>query len=419
MPMNEQLSFSVSFGGSVKATASTTIVDTSRPEYEYILVGNSTSSTAITEIDIPTYVLSVNKTTVNEGDAVTFTLTTTMLDVNTPVPYTITGITSADLSSGGLTGNFVINADGTATVTPTLKNDLLTEGTESMTLTLNGKSISKTVTINDTSGTAAYDVGWYSDANGVNVISSTNEGTTTYLVIKTTNVANGTVFNYTISGSGVTSDDIGGALSGNITINNNIGSVTYTTKADRLTEGDESLTVTIKHGTTTVGTANLTINDTSVSTTYQIGVYESTTSVDEISTLGTSAYADATFVVGTFTDSSGDYAGYVPIVRPMGTLIEGKLDDEATLTQCSITKKKPDLLCIIIDAQWNNTPLLNVPLMIKLTNLSTNEAYISNYVVFNETYGWGTWIWIDTVSAVSLVTRIFTKDQRVKLEFLQ
>lgn len=385
------------------------------------VIGSKQILVRSTTLAKPTYSLAASATSINEGGTVTFTLDTSDVLRNTNVPYTITGVSVADISLNSLKGNFTIGVNGIATLPITLVNDELSEGTETLTLAIDQVAgLSRSVTISDTSLTPTYDLGWYSSVNGSTAkLTSVNEGHTAYLVLKTTNIANGTVFNYTINGAGVTSDDLGGVLSGNITINNNIGSVTYTVKADRSTEGNESLTATIKRGTSTVGTANLTINDASLSTTYQIGVYESTTSVNEISTLGSSANADATFVVGTFTDSTGDFAGYVPTGRAMGTLIEGKLDDKATLIQCTISKIKPDTLCIIIDAQWNNTPLLNVPLMIKLTNLSTNEAYISNYVVFNETYGWGTWIWVDTVSNVSLVTRIFTKDQRVKLEFFQ
>jgi hypothetical protein len=71
----------------------------------------------------------------------------------TTVPYTITGtgITAGDLGLGSLTGNFTVN-NGTSTVTLNIAEDVTIEGSETFTLTLNGISPTKSisVTINDT-----------------------------------------------------------------------------------------------------------------------------------------------------------------------------------------------------------------------------------------------------------------------------
>lgn len=280
MPINEQLSFSVSFGGNVKASATATINDTSRPAYEYMLVGSNPSSTEITEIDIPTYALATNATSVNEGETVTFTLSTTMLDTGTIVPYTVTGISAADLSSGSLTGTFTTNASGTGTVSFTLANDNSSEGAETLTLTLNGKDISKSVTINDTSVLLpTYNVGWYDDPTGANAkLNTANEGDIIFLVVKTTNVPNGTGLTASLSGTGITVNDFSGnSLSDTIVINSNIGYMRCTLAADRVTEGNEMLTATITSGGTNVGVTGITINDTSLSTTYAFNVYDAVT----------------------------------------------------------------------------------------------------------------------------------------------
>lgn len=270
MHINEQLSFSVSFGGNIKASATATINDTSRPAYEYVLDGSNPSSTEITKIDIPTYALATNATSVNEGETVTFTLTTTMLDTGTVVPYTVTGISAADLSSGSLTGTFTTNASGTGTVSFTLANDNSSEGTETLTLTLNGKAISKSVTINDTSVLLpTYNVGWYDDPTGANAkLNNVNEGDIIFLVVKTTNVPNGTGLVATLRGTGITVNDFSGnSLSDTIVINSNIGYMRCTLAADRTTEGNEMLTATITSGGTNIGVTGITINDTSLSTT--------------------------------------------------------------------------------------------------------------------------------------------------------
>ena len=101
----------------------------------------------------PSYALSRSSSTVNEGSTVTITLTTTNVSNGTTVPYTITGtgITAGDLGLGSLTGNFTVN-NGTSTVTLNIAEDVTIEGSETFTLTLNGISPTKSisVTINDT-----------------------------------------------------------------------------------------------------------------------------------------------------------------------------------------------------------------------------------------------------------------------------
>lgn len=264
MPINEQLSFSVSFGGNVKASASATINDTSRPAYEYMLVGSNPSTTEITEIDIPTYALASNKTSVNEGETIIFTLSTTMLDTGTIIPFTITGITVADITADSLTGNFVIDATGKASLTIVTIADYVTEVNMNMVVTLDNLGISQSVTLNDTSRTPSYDFGWYSDNTGTNAINTTNEGDVLFLVIKTQNVNNGTVINISLTGSGVTTGDfVKNALTFPMTVNNNIAFVDLTTVADAITEGNEIVTATGVVGGKGVGSASVTIIDTS------------------------------------------------------------------------------------------------------------------------------------------------------------
>ena len=77
------------------------------------------------------------------------------------MPYTISGITSGDLSSGSLTGNFTI-VSNSATVQVTIASDGATEGSETLTMALDGLGISTTVTINDTSTTPAGEQVYYS-----------------------------------------------------------------------------------------------------------------------------------------------------------------------------------------------------------------------------------------------------------------
>lgn len=273
MPINETLNFDVSWGGAVRASANATLVDKSLPAYNYILVPGNPSDTEITQIDVPVYTLTATATAINEGGTITFNLSTTMLDTGTVIPYTISGVSVADISLSALTGNFVTDAAGKASLTFNIINDVLTEGNETMTLTLSGKGVSRSVTINDTSGQPAYIVGWYSNATGTTEITNTNEDRTAYLVVKTAFVANGTVLSVTLSGTGINANDVSSGLTGTITIQNNIGSFAVPIQADRFTEGPETIIATLKNGATTLGTGTLIINDTSVTTTYSFNTY--------------------------------------------------------------------------------------------------------------------------------------------------
>lgn len=277
MPINETLKFDVSWGGAVRASANATLVDKSLPAYNYILVPGNPSDTEITQIDVPVYTLTATATAINEGGTITFNLSTTKLDTGTVIPYTISGVSVADISLSALTGNFVTDAAGKASLTFNIINDVLTEGNETMTLTLSGKGVSRSVTINDTSGQPAYIVGWYSNATGTTEITNTNEDRTAYLVVKTAFVANGTVLSVTLSGTGINANDVSSGLTGTITIQNNIGSFAVPIRADRFTEGPETIIATLKNGATTLGTGTLIINDTSVTTTYSYNTYSAAT----------------------------------------------------------------------------------------------------------------------------------------------
>lgn len=106
--------------------------------------------TPVAAIATATYQLTSNVNSVNEGESVIFTLTTTNVEDNNLIPYTITGISTLDIEGDILTGNFTIN-NGTDSITITTISDLITEGLETLVLSLDEKSISLSVDINDTS----------------------------------------------------------------------------------------------------------------------------------------------------------------------------------------------------------------------------------------------------------------------------
>jgi hypothetical protein len=108
-------------------------------------------------------------------------------------------------------------------------------------------------------------------------VSEIDEGGTFIITLTTTNVANGTNIPYTITG--VSSEDIDNAsLTGFFTINNNSDSITVVTSSDLTTEGPETFLLTLDSITPTKS-ISVTINDTSLSRTYQLT--RSVTSVNE------------------------------------------------------------------------------------------------------------------------------------------
>ena len=122
----------------------------------------------------PTYTHSVSASSVDEGGSFTTTISTTNVDDGTTLYWELsgTGITSADFSSGALTGSVQVSSNS-ATFSHTVANDTYTEGTEVVTIKVysdSGRNTqvgnTLTVTLADTSTTplAGYSVDL--DGNG-------------------------------------------------------------------------------------------------------------------------------------------------------------------------------------------------------------------------------------------------------------
>ena len=97
----------------------------------------------------PTYSLTPNKTNYDEGSSAVFNVLTTNVNAGTVLTYTVSGVTTSDVSSGVLTGTTVVGSDGKSLITIALSADNFTEGTESITVSILGNSAS--AIINDTS----------------------------------------------------------------------------------------------------------------------------------------------------------------------------------------------------------------------------------------------------------------------------
>ena len=209
-----------------------------------------------------TYTLSSTSASVNEGSSVTISLTTTNTADATVIPYTITGISSADIAGASLTGNFVISSNS-ASLTLSITADATTEGVETLLLSLNALSVTQSVTINDTSTAAAADPTYaVAPASG-----SVNEGSALAFNVTTANVTDATTLYWT-----VTSASDFSTTSGSFAISSNAGTFSVTPTADVTTEGAETFTASVRtvsaSGSIVATSSAVTINDTSLAPTF-------------------------------------------------------------------------------------------------------------------------------------------------------
>lgn len=241
--------FSTEIKAVVDANGGSTAFSTHLTEVAAAIQNDTPVPEFVPEAD-QTFALTAGADAVDEGATATFTLTTTGVAEGTAVAYTLSGIDAADLASGALTGNAVVGADGTATISVVLAADGATEGAETLTVTLDGKTVSATTTVNDTSvlgqtfaltkgvdkgaaftggegndtfiadfdfetaaGTGSHTLGALDEidgAGGVNTLAITNDdgaaGAYTMAAAKITNIQN-----ITIKGAGAVTADVSGS----------------------------------------------------------------------------------------------------------------------------------------------------------------------------------------------------------------
>ena len=254
---------------------------------------------------------------VNEGNDVTFTVSTSGFTNGTVLNWEalpVTNATNADFSpdSGTVTinsnsGTFVVTAD----------EDYTTEGAQQFRTrvygTVSGESFSiysNTIDINDTSLTP-----------GIAIVSgpgSVNEGLSATITVYTENIPDGTSLNWSVNHGTTAAGDFS-STSGTVTINSDSGSFSVATVADATTEGSETFTVTVSGtvlGTAVSGTTGtITINDTSTTPpTYAVtapaSINEGASGTMSVSTTnvsnGTTLYWTVT-PSGDFGTSSGSF----------------------------------------------------------------------------------------------------------------
>ena len=98
----------------------------------------------------------------DEEQTARFSLITAGVDAGTGVAYTLSGVSASDLVSGSLTGTAEVSATGTTIISLPLTADSLTEGEETLTITLDDyQDKSASVIVNDTSKTTVTETNEY------------------------------------------------------------------------------------------------------------------------------------------------------------------------------------------------------------------------------------------------------------------
>lgn len=105
--------------------------------------------TGTTPPPVETFALAA-AASVDEGATATFTLNTTNVAAGTEVTYTISGVSASDIV-GPLTGSATVDASGSTNIGVQIVADQLTEGPETLTLSLDNGEASANVTVLDTS----------------------------------------------------------------------------------------------------------------------------------------------------------------------------------------------------------------------------------------------------------------------------
>lgn len=167
-----------------------------------------------------------------------------------------------------------IDASGKNVIPVTIKADNLTEGLETIVATVKiGTDFEMTVSIlvDDISRNDNIDVRFSTNSIGTNNLSTVNEGSSIYLVIKTEDIPNEGKLKLVWNGT-ADSDDFLSELPEYITIKDNYGYLNILIKPDNKTEGNEILNLSVydQAFTTLIATQSLTIIDSSTAPTYEV-----------------------------------------------------------------------------------------------------------------------------------------------------
>lgn len=297
--------------------------------YAAIIRCTLTQSGVSTIIDYPiqhthstvaaTYTVTANTNSINEGQGVTFVISTTNVPPDTTLYWTLNSITGTDLSPTQSSGSFTIGANLSGYVTLYASEDELEEGTESFSITIRTGSTSgtdvgtsPTVTIVDTSTPSS---GWslyLSDSS-----TSINGGSTKTLVLSYFDIGVQSLPTYSFSSNNanLTISNSSGTMNGNYDSEageyvNIEKQVTIT--AANINGGNQSVIITARspNGGTVRRLLSLTINDVQ-QPTVTLTPASSSISINTTTTITvTTSESTTSLTSGDVTVSSGSISNF-------------------------------------------------------------------------------------------------------------
>jgi hypothetical protein len=186
----------------------------------------------------PYIIVSPNVTTIQEPGTVTFSITTQSVANGATVSWSNTGTTSASDFIQNVTSGTTTIQNGTASVQLTVKDENVIEVNETIIFNVsvvgqNGVTVTDSTTVTVTNAAPSYSV----SPNATQV----NEGDTITWTITTTDLPNNTSLYWDLSGTASDHDFVGGDRSGTVTINNNTGSVSLTTKYNSVESNETAI----------------------------------------------------------------------------------------------------------------------------------------------------------------------------------
>jgi len=271
-------------------------------------LGNGNSG-VFTQSGPPTPTASISSaTTINEGAALSFTVTTTGIADLTSLYWCVIPGTASLTDFTEVTGSFqIVGGVGSFSVTPTSELAASGSTTFAVAVKLNNPIYGETIGLSNSV--------IKNDTNAItfsSIPSSINEGSAGTFNVATTGVANGTTLYWKIPNTTDFATTIGSFI-----ISANVGSFAVTPRADSLTEGAETFYVEIRSGTVTgpvvATSSSVTINDTSTGVAASTYTFTTTpASINEGSAgtfvVTTTGVTNATTLYWTVETNAGDFA---------------------------------------------------------------------------------------------------------------
>lgn len=203
-------------------------------------------------LNAPSYNITASTLSVNEGDTVTFTVTTSDVPNNTILYWTTSGTTTnSDFNDNYVFGSVTVN-NNTGTISRTLSNDFTLVGEETIESFLlqlrTGSTLGSIVAIS--SGITVADTSVVSYGLSVSSTSIVENQLFTF-TLTSTGLPSGTYLYYSIEGTAVASDFNTNSLTGSFQTTGTSTSISIFPTLDFATEGSETFVVKIRTGSPT------------------------------------------------------------------------------------------------------------------------------------------------------------------------